>query len=134
MGAMTVVLSLAAVVSGEIWMVALLTFEFAVRAAAGPSISPMGLLAARVMVRRSPGQGSVGPSSRLAHIVGLALSLAALALHLAIGPDTTQRAILGTLTILAAAEAIFGICPVGRLADLADRWEGLPGSASRRGR
>ena len=107
---MVVVLTLAAIVSGEIWMLGLLVYDCAARAVSLPGLSPMALLSERVIlpvlrVRAGPSQDR---SALEAEALGLAMSLASLGLQLS-GQDTPYRLVLGALTLIAAAEAIFGL-------------------------
>ena len=109
--AMVVVLSLAAAVSGEVWMLALLAYDYAVRAAGLPGLSPMALIAERAvlpLLRVRP-DAAAPDGARSAEALGLALCAAALALHLAGLSATPSRGVLGALTLIAAAEAIFGL-------------------------
>ncbi len=109
--AMVVVLSLAAIVSGDVWMLALLAYGYAVRAAGAPGLSPMAVIAERAILPLLRVRREAGPSApaRAGEALGLALCAAALALHLGAGPGTPSRAVLGVLTLIAAAEAIFGM-------------------------
>ena len=47
---MVVILSLAFILSGELWLLFLLFYGFLARVFTGPNLSPMGLLATRILV------------------------------------------------------------------------------------
>ncbi len=128
--AMVVVLSLATVVSGEIWMLALLTYGFAARVATGPTLSPMGLVATRVIVPLVGRRGRLtpGPPKRFAQSVGLLFSVVAMALYFGVDSATPYRAVLGTLTMFAALEAVFGFCAGCFVFGLLMRWGAIPES------
>ena len=128
--AMVVVLSLATVVSGELWMLALLTYGFAARVAAGPTLSPMGLVATRVIVPLVGRRGRLtpGPPKRFAQSVGLLLAIVAMALYFGVDSPTPHRAVLGTLTMFAALEAVFGFCAGCLAFSLLMRWGVIPAS------
>lgn len=109
--AMVVVLSLATVVSGEIWMLALLAYGYAVRAAGFHGLSPMAVVAGRAILPLLRVRSEAVPpdGGRLGEALGLAMCAAALALHLGGLSATPARGVLGALTLIAAAEAIFGL-------------------------
>ena len=109
---MVFALSLAAIVTLEPALLILLVYGFAARVATGPTLSPMGLLATRVIVpllsiapRPVP-----GPPKRFAQTVGLVFSGTALGLVLAVDSTLAPRAVLAVLTLFAALESFAGFC------------------------
>ena len=110
--AMVVTLSLAIIVSGQAWLMAVLVYGFVARVATGPTLSPMGLLATRVITPRLPiaPRLAPGPPERFAQGVGLVFSSAALVLHFALGAEVAARAVLAVLTVFASLEAFAGFC------------------------
>ena len=110
--AMVVALSLTIIVSGQAWLMAVLVYGFAARVATGPTLSPMGLLATRVITPRlgiTP-RLAPGPPKRFAQGVGLAFSTAALILHFVLGAEVAARAVLAVLAVFASLEAFAGFC------------------------
>jgi hypothetical protein len=92
-------------------LMAPLTYGFAARVASGPSLSPLGQLATRVVRPRLPVEARPvpGPPKRFAQAMGLTMSGAALALH-ASGRPGAARGVLGVLLAAASLEAFAGVC------------------------
>jgi len=109
---MVVVLTLAAIFSGQSWLMLLLAYGFLARVAAGPTLSPMGLLATRVLVpalRLRP-KPVPGPPKRFAQGIGLVFSTTALVLHFAVGSALAANGVLGVLALFATLESVVGFC------------------------
>jgi len=109
---MVVVLSVAAIITGEPLLFAALAYGFVARVATGPTLSPMGLLATRVIVPvlGNPNRPVPGPPKRFAQAIGLAFSVTALLLLLVMGTAGPAKAVVGVLTIFASLEAFVGFC------------------------
>ena len=109
---MVVLLALAAIFSGQFWLLALLAYGFVARVATGPTLSPMGILATRVLVPLlgSPDRPTPGPPKRFAQSIGLAFSVTALVLYLAVDSAAPYRVTLGILTGFAVLESVVGFC------------------------
>lgn len=60
---MVVVLALATILSGQSWLYALLAYGFLARVATGPTLSPMGLLATRVLATCIGNSATAGPGT-----------------------------------------------------------------------
>ena len=89
-----VTMATAAVVLDQPWLMVPITYGFAARVATGPTLSPLGQLATRVVTPRLriEHRYSPGPPKRLAQAMGLAMSGAALALHYRFGrPRAAKR-------------------------------------------
>ena len=109
--AMVVALGLTIILSGQLWLTAVLAYGFLARVLTGPTLSPMGLLATRVLAPRLGRPRLVaGPPKRFAQSVGLAFSTAALGLHFAFGASTAASTVLGILVVFASLEAFLGFC------------------------
>jgi len=89
-----------------------LGYGFLARVATGPTLSPMGLLATRVLVplMGNKVKPTAGPPKRFAQVVGLGFSAAALLLYYAFGLSTAAYAVLGVLVFFAGLESIVGFC------------------------
>ena len=108
---MVVALCLTIMLSGQLWLTTVLTYGFLARVATGPTLSPMGLLATRVLAPRlGPPRPSPGPPKRFAQTVGLAFSATALVLHFAVGASLAATGVLAVLTVFASLEAFAGFC------------------------
>ncbi|MGH2856718.1 MAG: DUF4395 domain-containing protein [Solirubrobacteraceae bacterium] len=94
-----------------------LAYGFAARVATGPTLSPLGQLATRVVTPRLPVRHrySPGPPKRLAQGMGLVLSGSALALHYGLGRRRAARTVLGALIAAASLEAFLGVCLACRM-------------------
>lgn len=100
------------VVADQPWLMWPLAYGFAARVAAGPSLSPLGQLATRVVEPRLPGvrRYSPGPPKRFAQAVGLAFSVTALFLHYRLGRHRAAKWVLSALIGAASLEAFAGYC------------------------
>ena len=109
---MVVVVSLAIILTDHSWLMFVLAYGFLARVATGPTLSPMGLLATRVLAPRSgiAPRPVPGPPKRFAQTVGLVFSVTALALHFAVGATIAAKGVLGVLTLFATLESVVGFC------------------------
>ncbi len=105
-----VVLAATALLTGWLWLSAVLAVGFALRVAAGPRFSPLGRFAARVVAPRLGAPRIVpGPPKRFAQTVGLVLTLAATAFLVA-GQPVVTTALLAVLLVFATLESVVGFC------------------------
>lgn len=126
---MVVVLSLAILLTGQWWLVFLLTYGFLARVATGPTLSPMGQVSTRLIAPRIAQPKLVpGPPKRFAQTVGLACSLTALVLHFVAGLSVAAGAVLGMLTVFAALESFLGFCAGCFVFNYLIRWGLIPQS------
>lgn len=118
-----VAMATTASVARQPWIMWPLAYGFAARVAAGPKLSPLGLLATRVVTPRLHIEHSYspGPPKRLAQAMGLGMSATALALHYGAGRPRAARLLLGALATAAGLEAAFGLCLGCRLFELGMR-------------
>jgi hypothetical protein len=107
-----VAMATAAALADQPWIMVPLVYGFAARVATGPTLSPLGLLATRVITPRlgGPHKFSPGPPKRLAQAMGLAMSTTALVLHYGARRPRAARAVLGALAAAAGLEAALGLC------------------------
>ena len=106
-----VTLSVLAIATGWRWLLIVLALGFAARVAAGPRLSPLGLLATRVIApRMGPAKLVPGPPKRFAQAVGLTFSLAAVVLAFVAGAPPAAWVVTGALAAAAFLEAAFGLC------------------------
>jgi hypothetical protein len=77
----------------------------------GPRLSPLGLLATRVIAARIGRTKLVpGPPKRFAQGMGTALSVTAVVLHFGFGADTAALIVLGLIAVAATLESVFAFC------------------------
>lgn len=105
-----VLIALAALISGSIPLLAILTGGFLLRLAWGPKISPAGILSVKVL---APMLGKAkmvpGPPKRFAQGIGAVLSGTALILAIT-GTTAIAWLLIVLLAIAASLEAILGFC------------------------
>jgi hypothetical protein len=107
-----VVLAALTIALDQPWLAAVVAYGFAARVATGPRLSPLGLLATKVLTPRLPFEQRYvpGPPKRFAQAVGLAFSATAAVLALGLGARTAGYAVLGALIAAASLEAFAGYC------------------------
>ncbi len=89
----------------------LLTYGFAARVATGPTLSPLGQLATRVIAPHLGAARPVpGPPKRFAQGIGLAFSGTATLVWFAFGAHMVALVVVGFLAVPALVEAALGYC------------------------
>jgi hypothetical protein len=93
------------------WLIPVLAYGFAARALTGPKLSPLALVATRVITPRLPFEHrySPGPAKRFAQAVGAVFTLTATAVYLA-GFHQEAYALVAVIALFASLEAGFGLC------------------------
>jgi Domain of unknown function (DUF4395) len=94
------------------WLTLVLAAGFLLRVLAGPKLSPLALLASRVIVPRLPLAPKLvaGPPKRFAQAIGLTFSAVAALLSLVLGLDAAAYVVVGLLVVAASLEAFAGLC------------------------
>ena len=89
-----------------------ITYGFLARVLTGPTLSPIGLLATRVIVPilGSPTKLVPGPPKRFAQFVGLVFSASATVAIIAFDSPTSARYLMGVIGFFASLESILGFC------------------------
>ena len=130
---MVVALSLAVLLTDQWWLMFVLAYGFLARVATGPTLSPMGLLATRVLVPLlgNPKRPVPGPPKRFAQSVGLVFSAAALVLYFPAGSAVAAKSVLGTLWLFATLESVVGFCAGCFVFNYLMRWGLIPESVCR---
>ena len=111
MSVTTLVLSLA-VGSGWLWLTAVIASGFVARVASGPTLSPLGQLATRVIAPRlGPARPVAGPPKRFAQAIGRGHVHSPRSwLHFGFGYDGAAEVLLGLIVVAATLESVFAIC------------------------
>jgi len=106
-----VVIGTTFIVTGNSWILAVLTYGFVARVLSGPTLSPLGRLATQVITPRLNVQHRFvpGPPKRFAQGVGAAFTLIATGLIVA-DATTAARIVIAMLVVAALLEAVFAIC------------------------
>ena len=107
-----VVLGLATIVLDQPWLTAVIAYGFVARVVTGPTLSPLGQLATRVVTPRLAVEPRYvpGPPKRFAQAIGAVLSVTAALLALGFGLPGAGYAVLGALMVAAGLEAALGLC------------------------
>ncbi|MHB1712972.1 MAG: DUF4395 domain-containing protein [Acidimicrobiales bacterium] len=107
-----VVLCAAAIGFRQPWMLIPLAYGFWARVLTGPTLSPLGQFATRVVAPRLPREPRLvaGPPKRFAQAIGVAFSSTALVLWYGFGLSEATWIAVGLLATAAFLEAAFGYC------------------------
>jgi hypothetical protein len=99
-----------ALATGARWLVVPLAYGFWARVLTGPRLSPLALVASRVVAPRlGPAKVVAGPPKRFAQAIGAALTSAAV-VALALGLQLVVDALLAVLLAAATLESVFALC------------------------
>jgi hypothetical protein len=106
------VLAVATIVFDLPWMTVVIAYGFVARVLTGPTLSPLGQLATRVITPRLPVAPKLvsGPPKRFAQGIGAALSITAAVLALGFGLRGAAYVLLGALALAATLEAVLAFC------------------------
>jgi hypothetical protein len=130
---MVVMLSLAIILTDQSWLLFVLAYGFLARVATGPTLSPMGLLATRVLVPLlgNPSRPVPGPPKRFAQSIGLVFSTTALLVFYASGSEVAAKSLVGVLAVFATLESVAGFCAGCFAFNHLMRWGIIPESVCR---
>ena len=126
---MVLALALATILTGEPWLLFFLVYGFVARVLTGPTLSPIGLIATRMVVplMNIPEKPVPGPPKRFAQFVGLVVSLVGAVLFIWVSP-IAGKSVLGVLAVFAALESGFGFCAGCFVFGYLMRWGLIPES------
>jgi hypothetical protein len=117
------VLAVIAIAFQQGWLLPVLAYGFVARLLTGPTLSPLGLLATRVVTPRLAvtHRYSPGPAKRFAQAIGAVFTVTAALLWYAAGLHIEALALVGVVAVFASLEAAFGLCVGCRVFYLAMR-------------
>ena len=105
------ILAVLAVTMHTAALLAVLAYGFVARALAGPRVSPLALVASRVIAPRIARPRLIaGPPKRFAQSLGAVVSVTAALLYFAAGLHAAAYALVAVIALLATLESAFGIC------------------------
>ena len=105
------VLGIRALATGRHWLLAVLCVGFVLRVVAGPTLSPLGQLATKVVAPRlGPPKMVSGPPKRFAQATGAAMTGAGAVLALGFGAEGVADVLLVLLVVAAGLESLVGFC------------------------
>ena len=107
-----VAMCIAAIAARQPWIIVPLAYGFWARVLTGPTLSPLGLLATRVVAPRLPiaPRYVPGPPKRFAQGMGVAFSTTAVVLWFGFALSTATWVVVGLLGLAAILESAAGIC------------------------
>ena len=110
--AMVFTLTVVLVATDTRWLTIVLAYGFLARVLTGPRLSPMGLLATRVIAPRvlKRSRAVAGPPKQFAQAIGLIFSVSAVVLIYGFGQVGIAYGLLGVLVLFAGLEAFAGFC------------------------
>jgi len=105
------VAALMTLITSAYWLLVPVAYGFWARVLTGPRLSPLALLATRVVAPRlGPPREVAGPPKRFAQGMGAFLSTLAALCGLALGLDAVADGLLVALTLAATLESVFALC------------------------
>jgi hypothetical protein len=106
------VLAIIAVAFQQGWLLPVLAYGFLARVLTGPKLSPLGLIATRVVTPRLhvAHRYSPGPAKRFAQAIGAAFTVSATLVWYVAGSHTAALVLVGIVAVFALLEAAFGLC------------------------
>lgn len=106
-----VVLAALTLLTQWFWLLVPLAYGFLARVLTGPTLSPLGQLATRVLAPRMGEPRLVaGPPKRFAQGIGAAVTVAALITYYGFGLLVPTIVLVATLAVAAGLEAVFAFC------------------------
>jgi hypothetical protein len=107
-----VVLSVLTIALDQPWLLLVLAYGFVARVLAGPTLSPLGQFATRVLTPTLPFEAKyvAGPPKRFAQGIGATLSVAAVILHFGFGLTGTAYVFVAMIIFAATLESVFAVC------------------------
>ena len=109
--AVVCVLSVVTLATGAYWLAAVLAYGFVARVLAGPTFSPLGQAATRIVAPRlGPPKHVPGPPKRFAQAIGATVTVSVALLALAAHTDTPADVLLGLMNLASALESVFAYC------------------------
>src|SRR5947209_4244238 len=94
------------------WLLPVLAYGFVARALTGPTLSPLGQIATRIVTPRLPvaPRYSPGPAKRFAQTIGAVFTVSGAILWYAAGQHLAASVLLGIIAVFASLESGFGLC------------------------
>jgi Domain of unknown function (DUF4395) len=106
-----VVLGVVTLATGWRWLLVLIALGFLARVVSGPTLSPLGQLATRVIAPRLGRPKLVpGPPKRFAQAIGLVLTSVAAIAAIGFGSTVLATVLLAVLLVFATLESVVGFC------------------------
>ncbi|MCH2522782.1 MAG: DUF4395 domain-containing protein [SAR202 cluster bacterium] len=109
---MVIVLILTILFTNQSVLLWVLLYGFTARVLTGPTLSPMGLIATKIIVPvlGNPNKPVAGPPKRFAQLIGFLLSLLAIIAEFVFSSTNIAYLLISVIGIFAALESILGFC------------------------
>jgi hypothetical protein len=106
------VLAIVTIAFQQGWIIPVLAYGFVARALTGPTLSPLGLLATRVVTPRLhlEHRYAPGPAKRFAQTIGAVFTVTAALLYYAADQHVAAYALVGVIAVFASLESGLGLC------------------------
>jgi hypothetical protein len=106
------VLAVCAIAFQQGWLIAVLAYGFVARALTGPTLSPLGQLATRVVTPRLPvtHRYAPGPAKRFAQTIGAVFTVTAALVWFVVGSHLAASILVAIIVVFASLESVFGLC------------------------
>jgi hypothetical protein len=106
------VLSVVAIAFQQGWLLPVLAYGFVARVLTGPTLSPLALLATRVITPRLPLEHrfAPGPAKRFGQAIGAVFTLTATLLWYGAGLHDAALGLAAVIAVFATLESAFGYC------------------------
>jgi hypothetical protein len=110
--AIVIVLVILFEITANEFLLLFITYGFLARVLTGPTLSPIGLLATKIIVPAlgSPSKLVPGPPKRFAQFIGLLISFSATIAIFAFDSPTSARYLMAIICFFASLESILGFC------------------------
>ncbi len=94
------------------WLIPVLAYGFLARALTGPTLSPLGLLATRIVTPRLAVRHryAPGPAKRFAQVIGAVFTASSTLLYYGFAQHTAAFALIAAIAVFASLESAFGFC------------------------
>jgi len=94
-----------------LWLTVVMAYGFVARVLTGPTLSPLGQLASRVIAPRiAPAKPVAGPPKRFAQGLGAVATVSAAVLYVGFGQIFATQIFLGFVIVAATLESVFAVC------------------------
>jgi len=123
------IMSVLAIVLYQPWLLVVLAYGFWARVLTGPTLSPLGQLATRVVAPRlAKPQPVPGPPKRFAQGMGTAFSTTSVVLWFGFGEHLAALVVIGLVVFAASLEGFLGYCLGCQVFGLLMKWGVVPES------
>ncbi len=123
-----VVMAVAAIEFGELWLLIPIAYGFVARVLTGPRLSPLGQLVTRVITPRLPLPAKYvpGPPKRFAQGIGATVSVAAVVAYFGFGSSGAAYVLLSLIVVAATLESVLAFCLGCAIFGVLMRWGVIP--------